>query len=162
MQETVSGSGISWAICKSAHHSTDNHASPPPHHSVFYRPNALPAAQITSSKHWRPAVKQHKNMLYRKFLYIILLCSFMLIRKYGCASRRCCLATLLWQIIDSSVSDRATYTDSMGNHFISLWFHFSESKLLTTTLHHLMASFPEQPVTQNSLHDTRKVKPVWL
>jgi len=29
---------------------TDNHASTP-HHSVFYRPDALPAAQPTASKH---------------------------------------------------------------------------------------------------------------
>ena len=44
--ETVSGSGISWAMCKSAPRST-----PAPHHSVFYRPDALPAAQPTASKH---------------------------------------------------------------------------------------------------------------
>jgi len=31
---------------------TDNHASTPrSHHSVFYRPDALPAAQPTASKH---------------------------------------------------------------------------------------------------------------
>jgi len=30
---------------------TDNHASIPP--QVFYRPDALPAAQPTASKHWR-------------------------------------------------------------------------------------------------------------
>jgi len=29
----------------------DNHASTPSHHSVFYRPDALPAAQPTASKH---------------------------------------------------------------------------------------------------------------
>jgi len=29
----------------------DNHATPAPHHSVFYRPDALPAAQPTASKH---------------------------------------------------------------------------------------------------------------
>ena len=33
-QETVSGSGISWAICKSAHHSRQI-TMPAPHHSVF-------------------------------------------------------------------------------------------------------------------------------
>jgi len=27
--------------------------TPAPHHSVFYRPDALPAAQPTVSKHWR-------------------------------------------------------------------------------------------------------------
>ena len=50
-QETVSGSGISWAICKSAiciWLQTDNHASTPP---LFYSPDALPAAHPTVSKH---------------------------------------------------------------------------------------------------------------
>ena len=51
-QETVSGSGISWAICKSAPCSRQI-TTPAPHHSVFYRLDALPAAQPTASKHWR-------------------------------------------------------------------------------------------------------------
>ena len=51
-QETVSGNGISWAICKSAPCSRQI-TVPAPHHSVFYRPDALPAAQPTASKHWR-------------------------------------------------------------------------------------------------------------
>jgi len=51
-QETVSGSGISWAICKSAPHSREI-TTPAPHHSVFYRPDALPAAQPAASKHCR-------------------------------------------------------------------------------------------------------------
>ena len=51
-QETVSGSGISWAICKSAPRSRQI-TTPAPHHSVFYRPDALPATQPTASKHWR-------------------------------------------------------------------------------------------------------------
>ena len=52
-QETVSGSGISWTVCKSARTllQTDNHTSTPP--LSFYRPDALPAAQPTASKHWR-------------------------------------------------------------------------------------------------------------
>ena len=49
--ETVSGSGISWAICKSAPHSKQI-TTPASHHSVFYRPDALPAAQPTASKHF--------------------------------------------------------------------------------------------------------------
>ena len=49
-QETVSGSGISWAICKSTLLQTDNHASTPL--LSFYRPDALPATQPTASKHW--------------------------------------------------------------------------------------------------------------
>ena len=48
----MSGSGISWAICKSAPRSRqDNHANNPP--LSFYRPDALPSAQPTASKHWR-------------------------------------------------------------------------------------------------------------
>ena len=49
-QETMSGSGISWTICKSALCSIQID-TPAPHHSVFYRPDALPAAQPTASKH---------------------------------------------------------------------------------------------------------------
>jgi len=51
-QEIVNGSGISWAICKSApwpRHVT----TPASHQSVFYSPDALPATQPTASKHWR-------------------------------------------------------------------------------------------------------------
>ena len=51
-QETVSGNDISWAICKSAPRSRQI-TMPATHHSVFYRPDALPAAQPTASKHWR-------------------------------------------------------------------------------------------------------------
>ena len=49
-QEAVSGSGISWAVCKSAPRFRPT-TTPAPHHSVFYRPDALPAAQPTASKH---------------------------------------------------------------------------------------------------------------
>ena len=52
-QKTVSGSGISWATCKSAPRSRQI-TTPAPHNSVFYRPDVLPAAQPTVSKHWRP------------------------------------------------------------------------------------------------------------
>jgi len=49
-QETVSVSGISSAICKSASCSRQI-TTPASHHSVFYRPDALPASQPTASKH---------------------------------------------------------------------------------------------------------------
>ena len=51
-QETVSGSGISWAICKSAPRCRQI-TMPAPHRSVFYGPDALPATQPATSKHWR-------------------------------------------------------------------------------------------------------------
>ena len=43
-------------ICKSAPCSRQI-TTPAPHHSVFYRPDALPAAQPTASKHWRLGYK---------------------------------------------------------------------------------------------------------
>ena len=49
----MSGSGISWNICTTAPRSRQI-TTPAPHRSVFYRPDALPAAQPTASKHWRP------------------------------------------------------------------------------------------------------------
>ena len=47
----VSGNGISLAICISAPCPRHNNASIPP--LSFYRPDAFPAAQPTSWKHWR-------------------------------------------------------------------------------------------------------------
>jgi len=49
-QEMVSGSGISWATCKSAPRSRQI-TMPAPHHSVFYRPDSLRATQPTASEH---------------------------------------------------------------------------------------------------------------
>jgi len=49
-QETVSGSGIGWAVCKSAP-CCRQITTPESHYSVFYRPDALPAVQPTASKH---------------------------------------------------------------------------------------------------------------
>ena len=70
-QETVSGSGIGWAICKSAPRSRQI-TMPAPHCSVFYRPDALPAAQPTASKHWRQFVQlgtQIKTQCKKKKIY---------------------------------------------------------------------------------------------
>ena len=63
-QQTVSGSGIRWAICKSAPRPRQM-TTPAPHHSVFYRPDALPVAQPTASKHWRQ-FKALKASQYQK------------------------------------------------------------------------------------------------
>ena len=51
-QETVSGCGISWTICKSAPCSRQI-TTPAPATQFFYMPDALPATQPTASKHWR-------------------------------------------------------------------------------------------------------------
>ena len=58
----MSGSGISWAICKSAPSSKQT-TTLAPHHSVFYRPDALPATQPTASKHWRQKCKSEAAVL---------------------------------------------------------------------------------------------------
>jgi len=61
-QEIVSGSGISWAICKCA--PRPRHITmPASNNSVFYRPDALPAAQPTASKHWRQSAIWYCNNL---------------------------------------------------------------------------------------------------
>ena len=62
-QEIGSGSGISWAICKSAPGSRQI-TMPVPHHSVFYRPDALPAAQPTASKHCTGNILTGKAVYY--------------------------------------------------------------------------------------------------
>jgi len=64
-QETVSGRGISWTICKSAPRSRQI-TMPAPHHSVFYRPDALPAAQPTASKHWRPVSTKKERLIWAR------------------------------------------------------------------------------------------------
>jgi len=68
-QETVSGSGISWAICKSAP-SSRQITMPAPHRSVFYRPDALPAAQPTASKHWRQTRHHSINFFTGLMLFL--------------------------------------------------------------------------------------------
>ena len=75
-QETVSGSGISWAICKSAPRSRQITMTAP-HHSVFYRPDALPAGQPTASKHWRNKLMSTSRKMISNYYY-----HFMAIRQY--------------------------------------------------------------------------------
>ena len=71
----MSGSCISWATCKSALCSRYI-TMPVPHHLVFYRPDALPAAHPTVSKHWRQTnnnqnfkkleIAENKKLSYRR------------------------------------------------------------------------------------------------
>ena len=48
-QETVSGSGITWAICKSAPRSRQI-TTPAPHHSVLYGPSLPPTNSVNALK----------------------------------------------------------------------------------------------------------------
>jgi len=63
-QEIVSCSGISWAICKSAPCSRQI-TMPASHHSVFYRLDALPATQptTTTTAFFWPFVRDHMGEL---------------------------------------------------------------------------------------------------
>jgi len=68
--ETVSGSGISWAICRSAPRSRQI-TMPAPHHSDFYRPDAFPATQPTASKHWRHKPASRNAYKINKLINIV-------------------------------------------------------------------------------------------
>ena len=52
-------------MCKSAPRSRQI-TTPAPHHSVFYRPDALPAAQPTASKNWRHKLFDGSIWLFAK------------------------------------------------------------------------------------------------
>ena len=57
------------AICKSALRYRQI-AMPAPHHSVFYRPDVLPAAQPTVSKHWRNSTGSEPGTMRKHHLVI--------------------------------------------------------------------------------------------
>ena len=84
-QETVSGSGISWAVCKSAPRSRQI-TMPTPHHSVFYRPHALSATQPTASKHWRPILMA--NMVGNHFDQLLINVACVCVYVIVCRSSR--------------------------------------------------------------------------
>ena len=100
-QETVSGSGISWAICKSAPRSRQITTSAP-HCSVFYRPDALllPNQQ-----------RQSTEGIYAKYAWI-----HNAYRNYSChmALRQPSLKTL--QQTDHSSSSTQLLYNWMRNH----------------------------------------------
>ena len=81
-QVTVSGSGISWAICKSAP-SSRQITMPPLHHSVFYRPDALPAAQPTASKDWRHKSTAKTSVSNKIFWFLTERCQLMQVVLYN-------------------------------------------------------------------------------
>jgi len=102
-QETVSGSGIRWAICKSASRSRQI-TTPTPHRSVFYRPDALPVAQPTVSKHWRQAtgalLNTHKQTRRHEYGDNRKMATF------GCHASRYLSVLCLWLQLLSVAHDR--------------------------------------------------------
>ena len=73
-QETVSGSEIHWAICKSEPCSRQI-TTPAPHRSVFYRPDALSIAtnSVKALKVWLLAFTTVCKLLYKTWLVFVLL-----------------------------------------------------------------------------------------
>jgi len=57
---------------------------PAPHHSVFYRPDALPAAQPTVSKHWGKCTegKVHDELHLINIPYLWVRCCWFLLKVY--------------------------------------------------------------------------------
>ena len=66
---------------------TDNHTSTPP--LSFYRPDALPAAQPTASKHWRS--KHWRSNAYKTHAHIIILSQVYVMQSKNC------MVPLLWK-----------------------------------------------------------------
>jgi len=101
-QETVSGSGISWAICKYAprpRHIT----TPESHHSVFYR-HALRATQPTAqSAEGKSAV-----------------CDVDLVLKFTCLSADLSLFTVLYELIMPTMRGIGELTASLMHKSLSL------------------------------------------
>jgi len=72
-QEMVSGSGISWAICKSASHSREI-TMPAPHHSVFLQAGCPSCCPTNSIKALKVLVKHKINST--QILGFILICLY--------------------------------------------------------------------------------------
>ena len=63
--------GISWTICKQSAPHSRQITTPTPHHSIFYRLDALPDAQTTVSKHRRQQIVQaHNHIIISKIALI--------------------------------------------------------------------------------------------
>jgi len=110
-QQTVSGSGISWPICKSAPRSRQI-TMPAPHHSVFYGPDALPATQRAGSKHWRHLIKETRancglTYVHQKLLYT------------GWRVERIWKCRWICAVVGSS--SRAVYTDKRNAEHQCVW-----------------------------------------
>jgi len=111
-QETVSGSGISWVICKSATRFRQT-TTPVPHH-CFYRPDALPAAQPTASKHWR-LVSVCDNLSYGT-LVICMLCSIST-ADLLCATDQC---RPVWRTLDWLCTMSEQFLNGTSAHYRQL------------------------------------------
>ena len=85
------GDNWSYRSCKAPFKS-----SPPRNqHPVFYRPDALPVAQPTVSKHWRENITFH-GLAYPKLTWVFQLCLWPLIAPGYLGGGLPCLSSALW------------------------------------------------------------------
>ena len=180
-QETASGSGISWAICKSAPHSRQITTSAP-HNSVFYRPDALPAAQPTASKHWRqkhwPITVWQKCVVF-KYSFVCVSCSFSVEACTDVFTSVDSLLEHLWicnlrsKFMDrnsdqfvclecgkSYKGEKCTYNHVLKCHQVYLWwwfFVFASSCSITLKASYCAGSLPCLPFTITALLVTNQM-----
>jgi len=146
-QETVSGSGISWATCKSVPRSRQI-ITPALHYSLFYRPDALPATQPTASKHWRQtnlslnshSIESHNYFLSQVGIREALLCWFYTIRQ----------KSQPWCQITSMAKDHGTLPKLRYSRW--LWFCSFLAALDVTSLGKNYSSLPVSAVVANGLN----------
>ena len=124
-QETVNGSGISWAICKSAPHSRQI-TTPAPHHSVFYRPHALPATQPTASKHWRGIEQNSRKLPYQPWVPEAK-CCVQPIANWQCGLQQ---MPQIWTLCQHSWSERLIVSTSLA--FVSSAVYLQQQRNTAT------------------------------
>jgi len=113
------------SICKSAPRPRQI-TTPAPHHSVFYRPDALPATQPTASKHWREqALKatflswSHSKMSLKLQLLVV---------KHRSAATNAGLSCVYCQLIPSVTNFAAKHLQKYG--LTCLWQRTGDLSLL--------------------------------
>ena len=164
----MSGSGISWAICKTAPRFRQI-TTPAPHHSVFYRPDALPAAQPTASKHWRHTHTDARQCYVNRCM------------NCGSSNRP------VWQLLKHRRNRQSwqTWTQSCSSAASRLWWSMFEVLLTVAKCDSLDPSYRTDPTMSNCHKScawmththtrltalcpgisgwatTRKVKPIWI
>jgi len=53
---------LQWVCAPKSTYYSHTHTTPAPHHSIFYRPDALPAAKPTAWKHWRQKLSTFRSL----------------------------------------------------------------------------------------------------
>jgi len=115
------GSGISWTICKLFAPHSRHIIIPAPHHSIFYRPDALPVAIPTVSKHWR----QHN-------LHRWLLLNFLPFLIPNTWVTYWIFPTTDWLYVDCPAPDQTSKCKNNNNHHVFIFLMKNDIHLQST------------------------------